>query len=136
MNISYLKLNKLIKEAKNRIPVSPMVFRDFNFGKFNLSLYEEKNIDDLICNRDQKFSDPYDLFKISINKIKENDIVGLEEVAEFKKRFSTIKAVSDSVHFKRIKAIDFFKLYVSSTNHERNDEVMINYICDKNKTLC
>ena len=32
-----------IKEAKDRIPVSPMVFRDFNFGKFNLSLYEEKN---------------------------------------------------------------------------------------------
>ena len=135
MNISYLKLIKLIKEAKNRIPVSPMVFRDFNFGKFNLSLYEEKNIDDLICNKDQKFSDPYDLFKISINKIKENDIVGLEEVAEFKKRFSTIKAVSDSVHFKRIKAIDFFKLYVSSTNHERNDEVMINYICDKKRMI-
>ena len=133
--LTLLKLTKLINETKNNIPESPVIFKDFYFGKFILSLREKKNIDDLISKKDEKFSDPFHIFKVCLNKIHENEMIGLEEVAEFKKRFCTVKVVSETAHLKRIKAIDFFKLFASNTRYERNDEIMINYVCDKKRML-
>ena len=107
---NYFKLMKLISDAKKSVPESPMIFHDFNFGKFNISLNQNKDINELITNKDEKFMDANNIFKVSMNNITNNDIIGLEEVVEFKKRFCTIKVKSDFAHLKRIKAIDFFKL--------------------------
>ena len=134
-SISYLKLMKIINKAKETVPESPMIFRDFNVGKCNVSLVENKDIDELISNKDEKFSDPYDLFKVSMNKITDNDILGLEEIVEFKRRFCTIQVVSDFAHFKRIKAIDFFKIYVNNTSYERDDDLVLNYIGEKKRMI-
>ena len=134
-SLSYLKLMKLINESKKSVQPSPMVFRDFNFGKFNLSLCRNKDINQLILNKDVKFSDPYDLFKVSMNKVNTNDVIGLEEVTEFKRRFTTIKVTSDFAHLKRIKAIDFLKIYISNSAKERDDDLILNYICERKRML-
>ena len=134
-SLNYLKLTKLITEAKNQVPTSPMVFRNFDYGKFNLSFIQEKNINELIENKDEHFSDPFDLIKIKINNVSDKDIIGLEEVSEFKKRFCTIQVKSDYAHFKRIKAIDFFKLYINNTSYERNDDIILNYIGGNKRIL-
>ena len=134
-SLNYLKLTKLIIEAKNKVPTSPMVFRNFDYGKFNLSFIQEKNINELIENKDEHFSDPFDLIKIKINNVSDKDIIGLEEVSEFKKRFCTIQVKSDYAHFKRIKAIDFFKLYINNTSYERNDDLILNYIGGNKRIL-
>ena len=134
-SISYLKLMKIINEAKETVPESPMIFRDFNSGKCNVSLVENKDIDELILNKDDKFSDPYDLFKVSMNKITDNDILGIEEIVEFKRRFCTIKVVSEYAHLKRIKAIDFFKIFVNNTSYERDDDLVLNYIGEKKRMI-
>ena len=133
--LNSIKLMKLIIEAKKSVQPSPMAFRDFNFGKFNLSLSNKKDINDLILNKDEKFSDPYDLFKVSMNKLSDKDIIGIEEVTEFKKRFSTIKVTSDFAHLKRIKAIDFFKIYINNFSREKEDYLILNYICEKKRML-
>ena len=134
-SLNYLKLTKLITEAKNKVPTSPMVFRNFDYGKFNLSFIQEKNINELIENKDEHFSDPFDLIKIKINNVSDKDIIGLEEVSEFKKRFCTIQVKSGYAHFKRIKAIDFFKLYINNTSYERNDDLILNYIGGNKRIL-
>ena len=134
-SLNSIKLMKLIIEAKKSVQPSPMAFRDFNFGKFNLSLSNKKDINDLILNKDEKFSDPYDLFKVSMNKLSDKDIIGIEEVTEFKKRFSTIKVTSDFAHLKRIKAIDFFKIYINNFSREKEDYLILNYICEKKRML-
>ena len=134
-SISYLRLMKLINEAKKCVPPSPFVFRNLDFGKFNLSCKSQKDINELILQKDDKFSDPYDLFKVSLSKITDNDILGLEEVTEFKRRFTTIKVTSDFAHLKRIKAIDFFKVFINNSSNERDDDLILNYICEKKRML-
>ena len=134
-NINYLKLIKLISEARNTVPQSPMVFHEFNFGKFNLSCSQNNDINELIENKDEKFSDPYDLFKVSMNNVTKNDIIGLEEVVEFKRRFCTIKVKSDYAHLKRIKAFDFFKIFINNTTYERDEDYIINYLIEKKRSL-
>ena len=133
--LSYLKLMKLINESKKSVRPSPMAFRDFDYGKFNLSLSQYKDINELILNKDEKFADPYDLFKVSMNRVKENDILGLEEVTEFKKRFTTIKVISDCAHFKRIKVIDFLKIFINCSAKEINDDLIMSFICEKKRML-
>ena len=133
--LSYLKLMKLINESKKSVPESPVIFRDCDFGKFNLSNRRIKNINELILQKEDRFSDPYDLFKVSLNKISDNDVLGLEEVTEFKRRFTTIKVTSDYAHLKRIKAIDFFKIFINNSASERDDDLVLNYIGEKKRML-
>ena len=132
---NYFKLMKLISDAKKSVPESPMIFHDFNFGKFNISLNQNKDINELITNKDEKFMDAYNIFKVSMNNITNNDIIGLEEVVEFKKRFCTIKVKSDFAHLKRIKAIDFFKLFINNSPYERNDDYVLDFIIEKKRSL-
>ena len=59
----------------------------------------------------------------------------MEEVVEFKKRFCTIKVKSDFAHLKRIKAIDFFKLFINNSPYERNDDYVLDFIIEKKRNL-
>ena len=134
-NLSYSKLMEVINEAKKIVPESPMVFHDSSYDKFNISLLKNKDMDELISNKDKKFSGLYDLFKVSMNKVTDNDILGLEEIVEFKRRFCTIKVISDYARLKRIKAIDFFKIYINNSSFERDDDFVLNYIGEKKRMI-
>ena len=73
--------------------------------------------------------------KVNMNNLDSSGILGLVEAVEFKKRFTSIKVKSKMASLKRIKAFDFFKVLVSNPKDARNDELMLNYICEKKKTL-
>ena len=133
--ISDLKLMRIINEAKNKVPKSPMISSEFDSGKFNIGLIKQNNIEELIITKDKQFSNPFDIFKINMNNLDSSGILGLEEAVEFKKRFSSIKVKSKTATLKRIKALDFFRVLVNNPNDERNDELMLNYICEKKKLL-
>ena len=134
--ISYLTLMRLLNQCRNNVPVSPVVSsKDFDFGKYHLSYSEQKDLTELILQKDDKFSDPYDLFKVSTNNIYNNDIIGMEEAIEFKRRFSTIKIISDHAHFKRIKTLDFFKVFINNSLSEKDYDLILDYICEKKRIL-
>ena len=133
--ISDYKLMKIIKEAKNAAPKSPMILSEFDPGKCNIGLIEQNNIEELIIKKEEKFSNPFDLFKVSMNNLDSSGILGLVEAVEFKKRFASIKVKSKTASLKRIKALDFFRVLVNNQQDERDDEMMLNYICEKKKSL-
>lgn len=130
-----LKLLRLIKEAKESIPESPMILSEFDSGKCNIGLIELNDINELIIKRDKKFSDPVDLFKVNMSNLDSSGILGLEEAVEFKKRFTSIKVKSKNAILKKVKSLDFFKVLLSNQKDERDDELMLNYICEKKKSL-
>ena len=133
--INDLKFIKLIKEAKESAPQSPMLFSPIDSGKFNVGLIPQNDIDEIISNNEKKFSNPYNLFKVNMNDLDSSGILGLEEAIEFKKRYTSIKVKSDIAKIKKIKTIDFFKILINNQKDERNDELMLNYICEKKKLL-
>ena len=130
-----LRLLRIVNKIKDIVPKSPMMSSEFDFGKFNIGLIEQNNIEELIITKDKKFSNPYDIFKITMNNLDSSGILGLIEAIEFKKRFTSIKVKSKEASLKRIKVIDFLKVLVSNQKDERNDELMLNYICEKKKSL-
>ena len=132
---SDFKLSRIITEAKNQVSKSPMMSSQFDSGKCNVGLIELNNIEELIITKEEKFSNPYDIFKVNMNNLDSSGILGLVEAVEFKKRFTSIKVKSKIASLKRIKAIDFFKVLVSNPKDERNDELMLNYLCEKKKAL-
>lgn len=133
--MSDLKLMKIISESKKSVPPSPMVFSPFNSGKCNIGLIELNNIEELIIKKEDKLNNPFDVFKINMNDLDSSGILGMVEAVEFKKRFTSIKVKSNTARLKRIKAIDFFKVLVSNQKDERNDELMLNYLCEKKRSL-
>ena len=130
-----LKLIKTINEAKNSAPQSPMLSSPFESGKFHIGLIPSNDIDDIISNKEEKFSDPFDLFKVYMNDLDSSGILGLEEAVEFKRRYTSIKVKSNKALLKKIKTLDFFKVLISNRKEERDDELMLNYICEKKRLL-
>ena len=59
----------------------------------------------------------------------------MEEAIEFKRRFSTIKIISDHAHFKRIKTLDFFKVFINNSLSEKDYDLILDYICEKKRIL-
>ena len=133
--ISDFKLMKIISESKNNVPPSPMISSQFDSGKCNIGLIELNNIEELIIKKEEKFNNPFDLFKINMNYLDSSGILGMVEAFEFKKRFASIRVKSKIATLKRIKATDFFKVLVSNQKDERNDELMLNYFCEKKKSF-
>ena len=133
--INDIKLLRIINESKTKVPKSPMISSAFDSGKFNVGLIEQNDIEELIITKEEKFTNPYDIFKVNMNNLDSSGILGLVEAVEFKKRFTSIKVKSKFASLKRIKAIDFFRVLVSNPKDERNDDLMLNYICEKKKSL-
>ena len=130
-----LKLIKTINEAKKCAPQSPMLSSPFESGKFHIGLIPSNDIDEIISSKEEKFSDPYDLFKVNMNDLDSSGILGLEEAVEFKRRYTSIKVKSNKALLKKIKTLDFFKVLISNRKEERDDELMLNYICEKKRLL-
>ena len=82
---------------------------------------------------EEKLNDPEHIFKIIIKKIDYSDILGLEEVFEFKKRFCNCIYTSEKAEVKSVKLNDFLKLII----HFGEDEILyfINMIDEKKKVL-
>ena len=133
--MSDLKLLRIIKEAKEKVPESPMMSSAFDSGKCNVGLIKKEDINELIIEKDRKFSDPFDVFRVNMNDLDSSGILGLEEAIEFKRRYNSIRVKSKIAILKKVKTVDFLKVLLSNQKDERNDELMINYICEKKKSL-
>ena len=69
---------------------------------------------------EEKLNSPDNIFKINLKKINYCDILGLEEVFEFKKRFCSCKCISKKAELKAIKITDLIKLIYNSNEEEIN----------------
>ena len=82
---------------------------------------------------EEKLNDPEHIFNINLKKINYNEILGLEEVFEFKKRFCSCKCLSEKGEIKSIRITDFLKLIINFGEEELN--YFINMIEEKKKLL-
>ena len=82
---------------------------------------------------EEKLNNPDYIFNINLKQINHSEIIGLEEVFEFKKRFCYCKCISDKSELKAIKIIDFLKLIVNFGEEELG--YFLRIINDRKKIL-
>ena len=82
---------------------------------------------------EEKLNNPDYIFNINLKQINHSEIIGLEEVFEFKKRFCYCKCVSDKSELKAIKIIDFLKLIINFGDEELG--YLLHIINDRKKIL-
>ena len=61
---------------------------------------------------EEKLNDPEQLYTLNIKKIRNEEILGIEEIFDFKKRFCSCKCISDKADIKYINLKDFLKLII------------------------
>ena len=115
-----IKIGDLLKVVQNC--QSKIVSIPINEEKYELweKIIEKQMKDNLykLKKDEEKLNDPEYIFNINLKKINHNEIIGLEEVFEFKKRFCNCKCISDKAELKAIKIIDLLKLIVNFGEEE------------------
>jgi len=110
-DMKYSELLEIVKNIKSDSLNSPM--KDLNFIHLDDMNLSNKNIkDDLyqIKNDEEKVNDSKSIFKINLKKIDYQDIIGLEDSFEFKKKFYSVKCLSSSAEVKCLKIDDLLRI--------------------------
>ena len=108
-NISIGDLNKVVQNIQNKNKHSiKEIENNFLWDKLN----ERQSNDNLfkLKKDEEKLNSPDNIFRINLKKINYCDILGLEEIFEFKKRFCSCKCISKNAELKAIKITDLLKL--------------------------
>ena len=108
-NISIGDLNKVVQNIQNKNKHSMKeIENNFLWDKLN----ERQSNDNLfkLKKDEEKLNSPDNIFRINLKKINYCDILGLEEIFEFKKRFCSCKCISKNAELKAIKITDLLKL--------------------------
>ena len=108
-NISIGDLNKIVQNIQNKNKHSMKeIENNFLWDKLN----ERQSNDNLfkLKKDEEKLNSPDNIFRINLKKINYCDILGLEEIFEFKKRFCSCKCISKNAELKAIKITDLLKL--------------------------
>ena len=117
-DMKYTELLEIVKNIKSDSLNSPM--KDLNFIHLDdMNLNNKNNIkDDLyqIKNDEEKVNDSKSIFRIILKKIDYQDIIGLEDSFEFKKKFYSAKCVSSSAEVKCLKISDLLKIIWNFSN--------------------
>jgi hypothetical protein len=123
---------KLVEKCQSKI-----ISKDNNEEKYELweKLVEKQMKDNLykLKKDEEKLNNPDYIFEINLKQINHSEIIGLEEVFEFKKRFCYCKCISDKSELKAIKIIDFLKLIVNFGDEELG--YLLHIINDRKKIL-
>ena len=136
LRIKNRKINdllKIVRKCKSKIEnYSP---KNDNKNKLWEKINEKNMEDNLykIKKDEDKLNDPNYIFNINLKKINYNEILGLEEVFEFKKRFCSCKCLSEKAEIRSIKLNDFLKLIINFGEDELN--YFLNMIEEKKKVL-
>ena len=113
-NLKYTELVNIIKKCYSRLSDNDL---PTNFDKYDLweKVGEKKRKDNLfrIKKGEEKLNDPENLYVLDIKKINYDEILGIEEVFDFKKRFCTCKCLSDKADIRYINIYDFLKLIIN-----------------------
>ena len=124
---------KVIQECKSKMINYEPIYKE------KYDLWEKINDKDMKDNLyklkkdEEKLNDPEYIFKIDLKNINSSEILGLEEVFEFKKRFCNCICTSDRAIVNSIKLTEFLKLII----HFGEDEIkyFINMIDERKKVL-
>ena len=131
-NIKYEDLMKLFQNSRGKIRP-----KKESYGKFEnfYELNESQMKDNLyILKRDEeKLNSSEYIFKLNLNKVDYKDVLGIEEVFEFKKRFCYYKCISEKAELKEIKIKDFLRLIISMTTNELS--FLLNIIEERKKLI-
>ena len=124
---------KVIQECKSKMINYEPIYKE------KYDLWEKINDKDMKNNLyklkkdEEKLNGPEYIFKIDLKNLDSSEILGLEEVFEFKKRFCNCICTSDRAIVKSIKLTEFLKLII----HFGEDEIkyFINMIDERKKVL-
>ena len=115
-NLKYNELQDIIKCIKENITPSPMIgLEHILSGDFDMTM--KKNMKDnlyFIKNDEEKINDNRNIFRIDLNKVDYNDIFGLEDSFDFKRKFYSVKCVSNTAELKCIKMTDLLRIIWNS----------------------
>jgi len=82
---------------------------------------------------EEKLNSPENTFQINLKKINYSEILGLEEVFEFKKRFCSCKCISEKAELKAIKITELLKLICNFNGEELT--YLLNIINERKQVL-
>ena len=141
--LEYLIDNKQIKytDLVNKIKkcYKKLGNKDLPLHYVNQDLWEkinERSKKDNLYNLkkdEEKLNDPDNIYNIEIKKINYDDILGLEEIFEFKKRFCTCKCLSERADIKYISIYEFLKLIMNLGEDEL--KYLLNVVNERKKLL-
>ena len=118
-NVNYSELIKLTKKCYSKLHDNK---KQTNYDKCELweKVGEKKRRDNLmrIKSDEEKLNDPDNIYTIDIKKINYDEILGIEEVFDFKKRFCSCKCLSDKADIRYITIYDLLKLIINSGESE------------------
>ena len=115
-NLRFDEFQDLVENIKLNITKSPMkninysICNDINISNKNNS---KDNLYYIKCDEEQ-MNNNKNIFKIDINKVNYNDIFGLEDCFDFKRKFYTVKCTSESAELKSIKINDLLRIIWNS----------------------
>ena len=112
-NLKYNELQEIIKNIKLEAENSPMKNLDNN------NIIHNKNKKDNLLNiknDEEQINSNNKIFRIDLNKVNYKDIFGLEDSFDFKRKFYSIKCISESAEVKCIKVTEFLKIIWNSKN--------------------
>ncbi len=112
-NLKYNELQEIIKNIKLEAENSPMKNLDNN------NIIHNKNKKDNLLNiknAEEQINSNNQIFRIDLNKVNYKDIFGLEDSFDFKRKFYSIKCISESAEVKCIKVTEFLKIIWNSKN--------------------
>ena len=108
-----------------------------NNNKFDLweKTNEKKSYDNLFRLKldEEKLNEPDNVYNIEIKKINYNEILGIEEVFAFKKRFCSCKCLSEKAEIKFLSMYDLLKLIIKLGENEV--KYLLKLINEKKKLL-
>ena len=120
-SLKYNELQEIIKKIKlNNMSKSPM--KDLNYNLFDdFNMNNKNNLKDnlyFIKNDEEQINNKKNIFRIDLNKVDYNDIFGLEDCFDFKRKFYSVKCVSSSAELKCIKISDLINIIWSSKSND------------------
>ena len=117
-----IKIGDLVKIVQNFQKKTKSTFKKIEKNELWNKINEKQSNDNLykLKQDEEKLNSPENIFQINLKKIDYNDILGLEEVFEFKKRFTSCKCISKKAELKAIKIIDLLKLIYTFSEEELN----------------
>ena len=110
-NCKYVDLLKTIKNCYGKLE-NTLIPKNSDKNSLWDKIEEKQKKDDLfqLKKDEEKLNDPDNIYDIDIKKINYNEILGIEEIFEFKKRFCTCKCLSEKAEIKYISIYEFIKL--------------------------
>ena len=123
-NLKFDELQELIKNIKLNVTNSPMKNLDYSLCN-DITMSNKNNLKDnlyYIKRDEEQMNNNTNIFKIELNKVDYNEIFGLEDCFDFKRKFYSVKCVSDSAELKCIKISDLIRII---WNSKRNDYLYI-----------